>query len=251
LSKILIIDDEPSIRTMMRLALEHSGYDVEVAEDGPSGIDRFGDGKEFDLVLLDQRMPGMHGIEVQRDLRRHDPDAKIVMTTAYGTFDLACRALEGGAADFLRKPFSADTLRLAVKSALERNGTEGKNSSASTFSRTTINGFRIELLTEIHDRHFGEVICTYKVYEPTGGESNVKVIVPQYVMELVKAHADTETVPCQNRFWQAMSEEALANYLWQEAQLPPDNKLKVADLTPALERWVDSIMTIGPEKGND
>ncbi len=250
MSKILIIDDEANIRTMMRLALEHSGYNVDVAEDGPSGVQRYGDGSEFDLVLVDQRMPGMNGTEVQRDLRKKNPEAKIILTTAFGTVDLAARVMDAGAADFLRKPFTADTLRLAVKSALVRPQNEKKGQPSSTFDRTTINGFRIELLTEIHDRHFGEVICTYQVEEPTGGISNVKVVVPQYVMELVKAHADTETVPCQNRFWQAMSEEALADYLWQEAKLPPDNHLKVAELTPSLERWVDAIMTVQAEDGN-
>jgi CheY-like chemotaxis protein len=250
LSKILIIDDEPNLRTMMQLALEHSGHDVDVAEDGPSGIDRFGDGQTYDLVVLDQRMPGMNGIEVQRDLRKKKPNARIIMTTAFGTLDLASRALEGGAADFLRKPFTADTLRLAVRSALDRGPDEKSDKTSAGFQRTTINGYGIELLTEIHDRHFGEVICTYKVFQPTGEEATVKVIVPQYVMELVKAHADSETVPCQNRFWQAMSEEALANYLWQEATLPPNNLLKVEDLTPALERWVDGVMTVEPENCN-
>ncbi|MBC8066034.1 MAG: response regulator [Chlorobia bacterium] len=249
MSKILIIDDEANLRTMMRLALEHTGYEVDTAEDGPSGLEKYGDGSGFDLVLLDQRMPGMHGIEVQRDIRKKNPKARVILTTAYGTVDIADRAMESGASDFLRKPFTADTLRLAVKSALTCEGDKPLKHSTG-FERTTINGYRIELLTEIHDRHFGEVICTYKVLQPQGGSASVKVVVPQYIMELVKAHADTETVPCQNRFWQAMSEEALVNYLWQEAKLPPDNVLRVEQLTPALERWVDGIMTIKPEGSN-
>ncbi len=246
MSKILIIDDEPNLRTMMRLALEHSGYEVATAEDGPGGIERYGDGTEFDLVLLDQRMPGMHGTDVQRDLRKRNPQVKVILTTAFGTSDLAEQTLAMGAADFLRKPFTADTLRLAVKSALESKG-GGIAKPSTGFERTTINGYRIELLTEIHDRHFGEVICSYKVFQPTGDEASVKVIVPQYVMELVKAHADTETVPCQNRFWQAMSEEALIDYLGQETKLPPENMLRVQELTPALKRWIDGVMTIQPE----
>lgn len=249
MSRILIIDDEANLRTMMRLALEHSGYEVETAEDGPSGIEKYGDGSRFDLVLLDQRMPGMHGIDVQREIRRKNHNAKVIMTTAFGTLDIAERAMEGGAADFLRKPFTAETLRLAVRSAIERTG-EADRKSCASFERTTLNGYRLELVTEIYDRHFGEAVCTYRVYLPEGGQSNVKVVVPEYVMELVKAHADTETVPCQNRFWQVMSEEALANYLWSEAALPPDNLLRVEELTPALARWVDGILTIEAEAGN-
>ena len=246
MSKILIIDDEANLRTMMRLALEHSGYDVDTAEDGPAGVERYGDGKEFDLVLLDQRMPGMHGIEVQRQIRKRNPSVKVIMTTAFGTLDLADRARAGGAANFLRKPFTTETLRHAVKSALQFE----EPNCPTGFDRTTINGYRIELLTEIHDRHFGEVVCTYKVSQPDGQESSVKVIVPQYIMELVKAHADTETVPCQNRFWQAMSEEALADHLWQKASLPPDNVLRVEQLTPALHLWVDGVMTVEAEEEN-
>lgn len=246
--RILIIDDEPNIRTMMRLALEHTGYEVDTAEDGPTGLAAYGDGTKFGLVILDQRMPGQHGTEVQQDLLRVNPDAKVIMTTAFGTAELARKVLDYGACDFLRKPFTADSLRLSVKAAFERPNQAPKIQFAGKYSRTTINGFKLDLLTEIHDRHFGEAICTYRVHRPEGEDASVKVIIPQYVMELVKAYADTETVPCQNRFWQAMSEEALANYLWQEAQLPPDNLLKVTELTPSLKRWVDAIMTIEPEK---
>jgi DNA-binding response OmpR family regulator len=249
LSKILIIDDETNLRTMMRLALEHSGYEVDTAEDGTSGIEKFGDGSNVDLVLLDQRMPGLHGTEVHRELRKKKPDVKVIMTTAFGTIDLAERAMDAGASDFLRKPFTAETLRLSVRSALER-GRSPECTPTSTFERKTLNGYRLELLTEIYDRHFGEAVCTYKVSQPEGEVATVKVIVPQYIMELVKAHADTETVPCQNRFWQVMSEEALADHLWTEASLPPDNILRVEQLTPALARWVDGIMTIEAESSN-
>jgi CheY-like chemotaxis protein len=245
--RILIIDDEANLRTMMRLALEHSGYKVETAEDGPSGIAKFGDGSSFDLVLLDQRMPGQHGIEVQRELRKTKPDVKVIMTTAFGTTDLANRAMDMGASDFLRKPFTADTLRLSVKAALASGPAVKPASGSTTLSRSTLNGFSIELLTEIHDRHFGEVICTYRVHQPEGENTTVKVILPQYVMELVKAHTDSEQMPCQNRFWQAMTEEALANHLWEEAKLPPDNILKISDFTTSLQRWVDGVMTIDME----
>ncbi len=249
MSKILIIDDEANLRTMMQLTLEHSGYSVEVAEDGPSGLEKYRNGDHYDLVLLDQRMPGMNGMEVLQDIRRENPEAKVIMTTAYGTLDLANRAIATGAIDFLKKPFTADSLRLAVKSAVD-SVEEARGANANQFVRTTVNGFRVELLTEIHDRHFGEVVCTYKVQNPEGGTATVKVIVPQYLIELVKAHCDTETVPCQNRFWQALSEEALASYLWQESAFPPDNMLKVKELSPAIKRWVDAVMTVGAEDAN-
>lgn len=230
---------------MMRLALEHSGYETDVASDGQTGIERYGDGTEFDLVLLDQRASGVQGSDVVRDLRKKSPKVKIILTTALGASNQAEKAMAKGAACLLRKPFTSDTLRSTVKSTLEREG-EG-STTVTGFERTTENGFKIELLTEIHDRHFGEVVCTYRVSDSNGNQTSVKVTVPQYVKELVKAHTDTETVPCQNRFWQAMSEEALVEYMSQEGQLPPGNVMSLKELTPAIKRWIDGVMTIQPE----
>src|SRR3569832_749777 len=105
---------------MIRLALQHVGHEVETASDGEEGIRKFGDGHNWDLVLLDQRMPGMSGIEVQRAIRKKAPKTKLIMITAFGTIDLAAEAIQAGAMDFLRKPFTADTLRGAVQSAMDR-----------------------------------------------------------------------------------------------------------------------------------
>jgi CheY-like chemotaxis protein len=252
-ARILIIDDETNIRMMMRLALEHVGYQAETAADGPEGLEKYGVGEGWDLVLLDQRMPGMSGLDVQREIRRRNPRAKIIMTTAFGTIDLATKAMEAGAADFLRKPFTADTLRAAVKSSLERKPEDAPSSQGGVmagFARTTINGYRIELVTTIHDRHAGEVVCTYKVYGPEGDAVSCKVLLPGYVMELVKAYADCEVMPFQHKFWPAMCEEALANYLWQNAELPPDNMLRISELSTNLQKWIDSILTVEAEAQN-
>ena len=163
-----------------------------------------------------------------------------ILTGVAATYLLLC-----GFNAFAGLRFDANLKEVAVDSVEEARG-----ANANQFVRTTVNGFRVELLTEIHDRHFGEVVCTYKVQNPEGGTETVKVIVPQYLIELVKAHCDTETVPCQNRFWQALSEEALASYLWQESAFPPDNMLKVKELSPAIKRWVDAVMTVGAEDAN-
>ena len=66
-------------------------------------------------MLLDQRMPGMDGLEVLREIRKRDPQARVIMATAFGTIDLAVEAMKSGATDFLRKPFTAETLRGAVR----------------------------------------------------------------------------------------------------------------------------------------
>ena len=120
MARILLIDDEANIRMMVKMALEQKKHSVETAADGPDGLIKFGTGTGWDLVLLDHRMPGMDGIDVLHELRRRDPKCRVVMITAFGTFQLARTAIEAGATDFLRKPFTIETLRDFVAAALDR-----------------------------------------------------------------------------------------------------------------------------------
>ncbi len=233
---------------MIKLALEHAGYTVGAAADGMDGLMKYGDGSNWDLVLLDQRMPGMPGIEVQREIFRRNPKARLILITAFGTIDLALEAIQAGASDFLRKPFTADTLRLAVKAALEREVETMKGCPVGQvcreFTRTTFNGFGFELEGEQTDDHIGDLTCTFSVHRASEAPQSVRVILPAYVMELVKCHTDCEHVPGGHRFWNAMCEEALANHLWQHAAPPEGGVLRIEDLSSGLQRWLDSMMTI-------
>src|SRR5438270_8009313 len=118
-ARILIVDDEENIRETMQMALAAACYDAVTAADGAAALEKFGTGSDWDLVLLDQRMPGMEGLEVLRRMRERDPAVRVIMVTAYGTIDLAVDAMKSGAVDFLRKPFTPDVLRGAVKAALD------------------------------------------------------------------------------------------------------------------------------------
>ncbi len=232
---------------MIRLALQHVGHEVEAASDGEEGLRKFGDGSDFDLVLVDQRMPGITGIDVQRAIRKKSPKTKLIMVTAHGTIDLAAEAIQAGAMDFLRKPFTADTLRGAVDSAMERVMVSLSANTASAFTpftRTTINGFRFEPAPEGRVVANGDISCEFVVDMPGGAFRNVTIMLPSYVAELVKAYADLEEPPGGDSFWQGLTEEALANYLWQNAELPPGNFLRIEDLSSSLERWVDSVLTV-------
>jgi len=91
--RILIIDDEDHIRRMMRLALQASGYRVGEAKDGAEGIDRFGNGSRWDVVILDQRMPGLNGLETLAQLKQRNPNTRVVMATAYASIELAVDAM--------------------------------------------------------------------------------------------------------------------------------------------------------------
>ncbi len=239
---------------MIRLALEHVGYVVDTASDGQEGLAKFAEGVEWDAVLLDQRMPGMPGIEVLREIYRRRPATRLIMITAFGTIDLALEAIQSGAADFLRKPFTAQTLRAAVKSALER---EHRRMTAvpvdlvcREFTRTTINGYSFDLIEMHQDEESEDHVCDFSVTRANDEPAKVRVILPSYVTELVKAYTDTERLPFGNRLWQAMSEESLANFLWQNAELPPDNLLRIEDLSTSLREWLDKVLTVELTQNN-
>jgi DNA-binding response OmpR family regulator len=118
--RILIIEDEENIRQTMQMALQTEGYEVETAADGPEGLYRFRQPGRWSLVLLDQRMPGMQGLEVLRELKAIDPAVPVILITAYGTLELTAEVLGAGASGFLRKPFIPAELREVVRETLAR-----------------------------------------------------------------------------------------------------------------------------------
>ncbi len=247
-ARILIIDDEANIRTMARLTLEHAGYTVETAAEGKEGLEKFGDGSQWDLVLLDQRMPGLTGLEVQQEIVKRKPDARLVMITAFGSIEMALEAMQAGALDFLRKPFSSETLRRTLESALarpaQRMAAVPIGMACKEFTRTTINGFSFELDEREIDEHTNDYLLHFKVTSPSGEATPVLVTLPAYVRELAKAYADIEEAPGGARFWEAMGEEALASALWQNAEVPAGGKMRLEDLTQNLQRWLDQVLTV-------
>ncbi len=243
MANILVVDDENNIRLTIRLTLQHSGHTVQTAADGIEGLERFGNGLEWDLVLLDQRMPGMEGLEVLREIRRRDPLANVVMATAFGTIDLAVEAMKVGATDFLRKPFTAETLRGAVQAALAPPAPVFPPSQMS-FGLTTINGYRLESRPAVTGRAGSELRFLYRVTSPTGEHHDCTVVLESLLVELVKAHTDRESLPGGDRFWHALGEECLANYLWQNADFPLTYELSVSELTSGLRRWIEAVLAV-------
>jgi CheY-like chemotaxis protein len=226
---------------MIRLTLEHAGHTVETAADGNEGLDKFADGSGLDVVLLDQRMPDLEGITVLKQMLYHKSDARIVMITAFGTIDLAVEAMRAGATDFLRKPFTSETLLGAVDAAIRQSG-RTDNATAPTFAMTTINGYRIESKPGSGLSVSGDTGFEFIVRSPADETRACTLVLPAYVAELVKVHADSERMPGGARFWQALCEEVLANYLYQNAQFPPDNLLRIEDYTSGMRRWVEAVL---------
>ena len=116
---IVLIDDEEDIRDVMSVALEDAGYEVRTAADGISGI-RLCAEVEPQIVITDIRMPGMDGLQVLEHLKKQFPDIEVIVATAFGEMQLAIRALQLDASDFITKPIGNDNLFLALDRARER-----------------------------------------------------------------------------------------------------------------------------------
>jgi DNA-binding response OmpR family regulator len=246
MARILIVDDETNIRTMIRMALMRAGHEVGQAADGPDGLAQFGNGRAWDLVLLDQRMPGMEGLEVLAAMLGRNPDARVIMVTAFGTVDLAVKAMKAGAKDFLRKPFTLDTLRGAVQAVLDGTAQEAPQAVAArtdptTYGFATLNGFRIESHRQPARKLGADSVYDLTVRNPAGEAFPCAVVLPGYIVELILAHLDRDEAPGGERFWYGVCEEALANHLWQTASAPPDGTLVVDEFTSALRRWTDAV----------
>lgn len=120
MKKVLVVDDEPNVRLMMRTTLEGSGYAVDEAADGPEALDRLRSAPA-DLVLLDLKMPGPSGLDVLRTLRESGDDVPVVFVTAYGSIADAVAAMRLGAIDFLTKPVTPASIRRVTDEVTSRH----------------------------------------------------------------------------------------------------------------------------------
>jgi len=117
--KILVIDDERAIRNSLREILSDEGYDVEVAEDGLSGLEKARAGR-FDVVFCDIKMPGMDGLEVLDSLCKEGTDSAVVMISGHGDIDTAVECIKKGAFDFIQKPLDLNRILITIKNATDK-----------------------------------------------------------------------------------------------------------------------------------
>ena len=117
-NKILVIDDEESIRILLRISLAHKGFEVLTAEDGGKGIEVFKQERP-PIVITDIKMPGIDGLEVLKEVKEVDPDTRVIVITGHGDMESAIESLKFEASDFINKPIKDDALMLAIKRAQE------------------------------------------------------------------------------------------------------------------------------------
>ena len=243
--RILIIDDEENIRRVTRLTLQAAGYEVGEAHDGDHGLEAYGSGSTWDAVLLDQRMPGMDGLETLRQIKDRQPGARVIMSTAYASIELAVDAMKLGATDFVRKPMTPEILRNAVAAALAKRLPEfaspvqasSEGSAEPLIQIITMNGFTIleseGARKEPHERRF-------TVKSPTGGEHEVLVQIDEEAVGYVERMTRRQ-LPAENSFWTSQAQRLLGDYLWREGKVPPSRRLTIKDVDrdelPIAARW--------------
>ncbi len=128
MSRILIVDDEESIRRSLAGILSDEGFETGTATDGEDALSVLREGPETtNLVLLDIAMPGRDGVEILAEIRQGWPDLPVVMMSGHGTIETAVRATQLGAFDFIEKPLSIEKLLLTLRHALERSRLEREN----------------------------------------------------------------------------------------------------------------------------
>jgi CheY-like chemotaxis protein len=250
IKRILIIDDEDNIRRMMRLTLEAAGYEVGEANNGQEGLDLYADGSSWDVVLLDQRMPGMDGLEVLRRLHQRDAAAQVIMVTAYASVDLAVDAMKLGATDFVRKPMTPEIIRGAVAAAISKSAKRRAKPSGEVeapverkqIETITLNGFGIirppaaGVVRTQPDEH------VFIVQAPDGTRSQVMVNISDEAVSYVE-RITRRRLAADNSFWAYAAERLLSDYLWNQGKIPPVGKLSLKDIDREqllmAERWVE------------
>lgn len=141
--RLLVVDDEPSMREFLEIMLTQDGYEVIAAASGEQGIDLF---KRVDpaLVLTDVKMPGMSGLDLIKHIRRLNSAVPVIVITAFASAEDALRAVREGAYDYISKPFQLDDLRIIIRNALEVHRLRREN---------------LELRKSVEDRfRLGEII---------------------------------------------------------------------------------------------
>ncbi|MBP1667808.1 MAG: response regulator [Bacteroidetes bacterium] len=119
MANILVIDDEKSIRNTLKEVLEYEHHKVELATNGPEGIELFAN-DSFDIVLCDIKMPGMDGIETLENLMQKSQEIPVIMISGHGNIDTAVEAIKKGAYDFIEKPLDLNRLLVTIRNATER-----------------------------------------------------------------------------------------------------------------------------------
>lgn len=117
--RVLLVDDEVAFANNLLKLLSKRGYDTVAVYDGPNAVNMVGE-KEFDVIILDMKMPGMDGIATLKEIKKIVPSVEVVILTGHGSIESGIEGMQLGAFDFLMKPVSIDDLQEKVSEAYRR-----------------------------------------------------------------------------------------------------------------------------------
>jgi len=145
LNRILVVEDEKSMRDLLALLLRKEKYSVETAESAIRGKEILDGGAPFDVVISDISMPGMSGLELLRHTKERHPETAVIMMTAFGTKQTAIEALNDGASFYVEKPFDLDEMKTVVRKTLEQKRVLKENEGLRVQNR--------DLRAELHGKY--------------------------------------------------------------------------------------------------
>ncbi|MBL7913814.1 MAG: sigma-54-dependent Fis family transcriptional regulator [Bacteroidia bacterium] len=182
MSRILVIDDEKSIRNTLKEILTYEGFEVVEAQDGMEGL-KFVEKEKFDIILSDIKMPKMDGIEVLEKLQELSPETPVVMISGHGNIDTAVEAIRKGAFDYISKPLDLNRMLVTIRNAMDRSSLvkETKTLKRKIYKTTEIVGESepIRVIKEMIDK----VAPTEARVLITGGNGSGKELVARWIHE--------------------------------------------------------------------
>jgi len=118
-SRLLVIDDDESVRLLLRDLLEEAGYAVRTAKSGEEALQLIRVAT-YDIIITDLRLSGMHGLEVVKEVKAIDPGIDVIVMTGYASVNSAVESMKAGAIDYITKPFNSDHIKMVVQKSLDR-----------------------------------------------------------------------------------------------------------------------------------
>lgn len=137
-AKILVVDDEPAIRSGLSTVLDSAGYSVDAVDSGEAAL-AYLETHTVDLALLDIRMSGMSGVDLMQEIKKRWPHTAVILLTGYGSLDSAIAAVKAGADDYLLKPSGAEVIKESVARALDRRLRERRRDDLLSQLRESLN----------------------------------------------------------------------------------------------------------------
>ncbi|MBI5376733.1 MAG: diguanylate cyclase [Candidatus Schekmanbacteria bacterium] len=147
--KILVIDDEEIMRSMLNDVLCDEGYDVDVASNGFEGINKI-KSKYYDLIITDIIMPELDGMEVLKKAKEISPQSDVLVMTGYASVETAVKSMRLGAADYIVKPFNIDQIQIVISRTIEKRNLQKKANEGEFYKELS----QIDGLTEVYNHRF-------------------------------------------------------------------------------------------------